>query len=222
MPWHSWPGETLADLPGIVGLSLAVSTAATLLAALLGIALAGLLALARFPGRAAAIVAANALMGLPPVVVGLALYLLLSRQGPLGALAWLFTPWAMILAQTALATPIVAALAHRGIAANWARYGQALAASGAGRMRALPTLLAMSRASLITAILAGFGRTVSEVGAVLVVGGNIAGHTRTMTTAIALETAKGNLDLALGLGLVLIGISVTVSACLVVFGEKRP
>ena len=127
----------------------------------------------------------------------------------------------MVVAQATLATPIVAALSHRVLEANWERFGRALAARGAGRWRSVRPLLGMSRRALLTAVLAGFGRTVSEVGAVLVVGGNIAGHTRTMTTAIALETSKGNLDLALGLGFVLIGISVTVSATVVLLGEAR-
>lgn len=210
-----------AFLP-IVGLSLAVSGASAVLAALLGLPLAALLALGRFPGRGVLVVAVNALLGLPPVVVGLVLYLAFSRAGPLGSLGWLFTPWAMITAETVLAVPIVAALAHRALERRWAEHGRVMQASGAGRIRALPHLLVMARRSVATAVLAGFGRTISEVGAVLVVGGNIAGHTRTMTTAIALETSKGNLDLALGLGLVLIGISVTVSATvLVLTGGKR-
>src|ERR1019366_2903376 len=154
-----------------------------------GIPLAAVLALARFPGRRALVVAVNALLGLPPVVVGLAMYLLLSNAGPLGFLGLLFTPAAMVLAQAILATPIVAALAHRVLEARWAEFGRALQASGASRLQALPHLLAMSRRPLTTAVLAGFGRTISEVGAVLIVGGNIAFHTRTMTTAIALETS---------------------------------
>lgn len=213
--------EALAELPGIVGLSLAVSGTATLAAAVLGVAIAAVLAMTRFAGRRAAIVAVNALLGLPPVVVGLVLYLLLSRQGPLGGAGLLFTPAAMVLAQALLATPIVAALAHRTLEAQWHRFGPALAASGAGRLRAVWPLLGMSRRALGTAVLAGFGRTVSEVGAVLVVGGNIAGQTRTMTTAVALETSKGNLELALGLGLILIGISLSVSAAVVLLEERR-
>ncbi len=206
----------------IILLSLMVSGSSALLAALLGLPLAALLALSRFPGRGAVVVAVNALLGLPPVVVGLVLYLALSRAGPLGTLGWLFTPWAMICAETVLAIPIVAALAHRALERQWLQYGRVMQASGAGRLRALPHLLVMAHRSVATAVLAGFGRTVSEVGAVLVVGGNIAGHTRTMTTAIALETSKGNLDLALGLGLVLVGISVAVSATvLVLTGGRR-
>jgi tungstate transport system permease protein len=214
--------DDLAALPEIVALSLAVSGSATLLAAILGTALAATLTLTKIPLRRPLIIAINALLGLPPVVVGLALYLLLSRQGPLGAANLLFTPIAMVIAQATLATPIIAALAHRALESNWHRYGRALAASGATRLRALPTLLAMSRRPLTTAILAGFGRTISEVGAVLIVGGNIAGSTRTMTTAIALETTKGNLSLALGLGLILIGLCLAVSASVVILeGRKK-
>jgi tungstate transport system permease protein len=205
----------------IVELSLAVSLSSAVLAAAAGIPLAAVLALARFPGRRTLVVAVNALLGLPPVVVGLAMYLLLSNAGPLGFLGLLFTPAAMVLAQAILATPIVAALAHRVLEARWAEYGRAFQASGASCFQALPHLLAMSRRPLTTAVLAGFGRTVSEVGAVLIVGGNIAFHTRTMTTAVALETSRGNLELALSLGLVLIGISVTVSSTVLLLGEGR-
>jgi tungstate transport system permease protein len=154
-------------------------------------------------------------------VVGLVLYLLLSRSGPLGALAWLYTPEAMVMAQAVLATPIIAALAHRAIEGRWHEYGRALQASGASRLQALPHLIRMSRSGLATALLAGFGRTVSEVGAVLIVGGNIAGLTRTMTTTITLETGKGNFDLALALGLVLVGISITASAIVLVVGGDQ-
>ena len=145
-------------------------------------------------------------------MVGLALYLLLSGSGPLGFLGLLFTPGAMVLAQAVLALPIVTALAHRAAEDLWAGYGDALMDLGANKLRAVPVLIAMGRLSMLTAVLAGFGRTVSEVGAILVVGGNIAGYTRTMTTAIVLETSKGDLPLALGLGLVLIGLTVMISA----------
>jgi tungstate transport system permease protein len=205
----------------IVGLSLSVSLGATALAAALGIPLAALLAMTRFPGRRLLVVLVNALLGLPPVVVGLVLYLLLSRAGPLGRLGWLFTPWAMVLAQAVLATPIIAALSHRALETRWAEFGRALQSCGASRMKSVLPLLAMSRRTLATAVLAGFGRTVSEVGAVLLVGGNIAGYTRTMTTAIALETTKGNLELALALGAVLIGITVSVSGMVISLGEGR-
>ena len=195
----------------IIGLSLAVSVSASLLAAAVGLPLGAALAACRFPGRGPLILLANALLGLPPVVVGLGLYLLLSRSGPLGPLGLLFTPAAMALAQFVLALPIVTALSHRAMVAIWRDYGDDLLVSGATRLGALPHLLRIGRREALTAALAGFGRSVSEVGAILVVGGNIAGYTRTMTTAIALETSKGNLALALALGLVLIAISVAVS-----------
>src|SRR5262249_36371314 len=176
------------------------------LASLAGISFGAALAMCSFPGRHALVVLANAFLGLPPVVVGLALYLPLSRSGPLGIAGLLFTPGAMVLAQFILATPIVTAFVHRAVAAAWGRYGGALMVDGASRLRAVPHLLAVERIQVLAAILAGFGRTVSEVGAILIVGGNIAGYTRTMTTAIVLETSKGNLSLALGLGFVLIGV----------------
>lgn len=207
---------------GIVGLSLAVSLTATALATLLGIPLAAVLALAEFRGRRAAVIVINALLGLPPVVVGLALYLLLSRSGPLGPIGLLYTPAAMTIAQALLATPIVAALTHRVLEQRWAEYGPPLRVFGATRRRAVPTLLAMSQRGILTAVLAGFGRTISEVGAVLIVGGNVAGHTRTMTTAITLETSMGHLGFALALGATLIGISLTVSAAALALGETRP
>jgi len=204
----------------IVALSLGVSLSATALSVALGLPLGAALAVFRFPGRRILVVVVNALLGLPPVVVGLALYLVLSHSGPLGALRLLFTPGAMVLAQTVLATPIVTALVHRAVADLWADYGGALQVDGATRLRAIPALLAMGRKQMLTAALAGFGRTISEVGAILVVGGNIAGYTRTMTTAIALETSKGNLSLALGLGFVLIGISIAVSATVFALGSE--
>jgi tungstate transport system permease protein len=163
---------------------------------------------------------ANALLGLPPVVVGLGLYLMLSRSGPAGALALLFTPAAMVLAQAVLATPIIMALVHRAIEEPWQEYGGALRVDGATRLRSIQMLLAIARRPVLTAVLAGFGRTISEVGAVLVVGGNIAGYTRTMTTTIVLETSKGDLGLALGLGFILIGITIAVSAAAFIIGEK--
>jgi tungstate transport system permease protein len=218
-----WITIASGEFVRIVALSLGVSLSATALAILLGVPLGASLAVFRFPGRRAVIVIVNALLGLPPVVVGLVLYLLLSHSGPLGTLGLLFTPGGMVAAQTVLATPIVAALVHRALSQLWAAYGGALLVDGATRWRAVPTLLAMGRLDMLTAALAGFGRTISEVGAILVVGGNIAGYTRTMTTTIALETSKGNLALALGLGLVLIGISVAVSATgfALTSGERR-
>ena len=206
----------------IVVLSLMVSFSATTVAAVVGLPCGAALAICRFPGRRLLTLLANAFLGLPPVVVGLALYLMLSRSGPLGALALLFTPGAMVLAQTVLATPIITALVHRAVEEPWQEYGGALRVDGAGRLRSIPILLAIARRPVLTAVLAGFGRTISEVGAVLIVGGNIAGYTRTMTTAIALETSKGDLVLALGLGFILIGISIAVSAgAFALGGEKR-
>lgn len=204
----------------IVILSLGVSLSATALATVAGISLGAALALCSFPGRRALVILTNAFLGLPPVVVGLALYLLLSRSGPLGITGLLFSPAAMVLAQFILATPIVTAFAHRAVETAWGEYGGALMVDGASRLRAVPHLLAVERIQIFAAILAGFGRTVSEVGAILIVGGNIAGYTRTMTTAIVLETSKGNLSLALGLGFVLIGVSIAVSATIFALGMR--
>jgi tungstate transport system permease protein len=204
----------------IIVISLVVSLSATFLAGLFGVLLGAALAVYSFPSRQILIVSVNALLGLPPVVVGLALYLLLSRSGPLGAIGLLFTPGAMVLAQTLLAVPIVTALVHSALEDFWRDYGGALQVDGATRLRAIPHLLAMARTRLVTAVLAGFGRTISEVGAILIVGGNIAGYTRTMTTAIVLETSKGNLSFALGLGFVLIGISIVVSATIFALGVR--
>jgi len=208
-----------AELFGIVGLSLAVSLSAVFLAALVGLPIGALLALVPFKGRDAVIVVLNACMGLPPVVVGLALYLLLSRAGPLGEWGLLFTPGAMVVAQAVLVLPIVAALARQVVADLWDEYGDQLRSFGAGRARMVATLLWDGRLALLTAVLAGFGRAAAEVGAVIIVGGNIRGVTRTMTTAIALETSKGNLSLALGLGLVLICIVLLINASAYALGE---
>ncbi len=196
----------------IIGLSLRVTLSAVAIACLIGLPLGAGLALTRFPGRGAVIVLFNALMGLPPVVAGLAVYLLLSRSGPLGALDLLFTPSAMILAQTVLILPIVVSLTRSVVEDLWTEYGDQLLSLGADRARAMPTLLWDGRVSLLTGVLAGFGRASAEVGAVLIVGGNIAGHTRTMTTAITLETTRGNLDLAIALGIVLLGLTLTLNA----------
>jgi tungstate transport system permease protein len=196
----------------IVGLSLSVSLAAVTLAALIGLPLGALVALARFPGRGAVIVVLNAFMGLPPVVVGLVVYLSLSRAGPLGSWGLLFTPTAMVVAQTILVLPIVAALARQTVEDLWGEYGEQLRSLGVGTARAVPTLLWEGRFALATACLAGFGRASAEVGAVMIVGGNIAGVTRTMTTAIALETSKGDLPLALALGIVLLAVIAGVNA----------
>jgi tungstate transport system permease protein len=199
-------------LIAIVRLSLIVSLSAVAMAALIGVPLGALVALTRFPGREAAIVALNALMGLPPVVVGLAVYLLLSRSGPLGSWGLLFTPQAMVIAQTVLVTPIIAALARQTIEDLAVEYQDELVAMNVGPLGRVITLMWDGRFSLVTALLAGFGRAAAEVGAVMIVGGNIDGFTRIMTTAIALETSKGDLPLALGLGLVLIAIVAVVNA----------
>jgi tungstate transport system permease protein len=203
----------------IVRLSLVVSLSAVLLAALVGLPLGAWLALARFPGREGCIVVLNALMGLPPVVVGLLVFLLLSRSGPLGSWGILFTPQAMIIAQTFLIAPIIAALTRQTIEDLWLEYRDELAAMNVGTLGSVMTLLWDGRFSLLTALLAGFGRAAAEVGAVIVVGGNIDGFTRTMTTAIALETSKGDLPLAIGLGMVLIVIVVLVNAA--AWGTRR-
>jgi tungstate transport system permease protein len=216
-----WQAFSTGPFVQIVVLSLMVSFSATTVAAVVGLPCGAALAICRFPGRRALTLLANAFLGLPPVVVGLALYLMLSRSGPLGALALLFTPGAMVLAQTVLATPIITALVHRAVEEPWQEYGGALRVDGAGRLRSIPILLAIARRPVLTAVLAGFGRTISEVGAVLIVGGNIAGYSRTMTTAIALETSKGDLMLALGLGFILIGISIAVSAGAFALGEEK-
>jgi len=196
----------------IVLLSLRVSLTAVAVAALVGLPLGALLAVSRFPGRGGVIVVLNALMGLPPVVAGLLIYLLLSRSGPLGSLGLLFTPTAMVIAQAVLITPILAALTRGVLEGLWEEYAEQLRSFGAGPWRAVPTLLWDGRFMLLTVLLAGFGRAAAEVGAVLVVGGNIEGFTRVMTTAIALETSKGDLPLALALGMVLMAIVVTVNA----------
>src|SRR3990170_4052688 len=196
----------------IVGLSLAVSLSAVALATLFGLPLGAARAVGRFPGRQPAIVVLNALMGLPPVVVGLFIYLLLSRAGPLGQLGLLFTPQAMVIAQTALVLPIVAALARQSVEDAWREYEEQLRSLGVEGLRGALTVLWDIRFSLLTAVLAGLGRASAEVGAVMIVGGNIDGVTRVMTTAIALETSKGDLPLALGLGCVLIAVVLALNA----------
>ena len=206
-------------LVGIVTLSLQVSLTAVLTAALLGLPIGAAVALYRFPGRALVVTVLNALMGLPPVVAGLAVYLLLSRAGPLGSWGLLFTPTAMVIAQTMLVFPIIAALSRQVVEDLWEEYREQLQSLGASRLRAIPTLLWDARFSLLTGVLAGFGRASAEVGAVLIVGGNIDGVTRVMTTAIALETSKGNLPLALGLGIVLLILVAMVNATAFLIGE---
>ena len=195
----------------IVRLSLSVSVSAVLVAAVIGMPLGALVALTRFRGREFVVVLLNALMGLPPVVVGLLVYLSLSRSGPLGAWGLLFTPQAMVIAQAILVLPIIAALTRQTIEDLWLEYRDELAAMNVGASARIRTLIWDARFSLITALLAGFGRAAAEVGAIMIVGGNIEGFTRTMTTAIALETSKGDLSLALGLGVVLITIVILVS-----------
>jgi tungstate transport system permease protein len=199
-------------LLGIIALSLRVTLTAVLVACLIGLPLGALLALLRFPGRGVVVVFFNAMMGLPPVVAGLLVYLALSRSGPLGALGLLFSPTAMIVAQTVLILPIVVSLTRSVIEDLWSEYEEQLRSLGASRLRAVPTLLWDGRFSLLTGILAGFGRASAEVGAVLIVGGNIAGHTRTMTTAITLETSRGNLGLAVALGIILLALTLALNA----------
>jgi tungstate transport system permease protein len=206
-------------LMSIVWLSLLVSGSAVLLSAVVGVPLGALIALTRFPGRETIIVILNALMGLPPVVVGLLVYLLLSRSGPLGPLGLLFTPEAMVVAQTVLVTPIIAALTRQTVEDLWLEYRDELAAMNIGPAGRIATLIWDARFSLVTALLAGFGRAAAEVGAIIIVGGNIDGFTRTMTTTIALETSKGDLPLALGLGMVLISIVIVVNA--LAWGARR-
>jgi len=201
-----------ATLAAIVLLSLKVSLSAVLLATLLGLPLGAAIAVGRFPGRRAVIVLLNALMGLPPVVVGLVVYLLLSRAGPLGELGLLFTPAAMVVAQTILILPIIAALCRQAVEDAWIEYEEQLRSLGAHGLRAALTLVWDIRFSLVTAVLAGLGRASAEVGAVMIVGGNIDGVTRVMTTAIALETSKGDLPLALSLGVVLIALVLALNA----------
>ena len=199
-------------LYAIVFLSLKVSLSAVLIAGVFGLPLGALIAFTSFPGRGALVVIINAFMGLPPVVVGLCVYLALSRSGPLGAMGLLFTPTAMVIAQAILITPIIAALSRQTIEDLWSEYRHEMLAMGVSRLRCLTALLYDARVSLFTALLAGFGRAAAEVGAVMIVGGNIEGFTRTMTTAIALETSKGDMAMAMGLGLMLIAIVIAINA----------
>ena len=201
-----------AELGQIVAVSLTVSLSAVALAAAIGLPLGAAVAMSRFPGRSAVIVVLNALMGLPPVVVGLAIYLLLSRSGPLGALGLLFTPAAMVIAQAVLVLPIIAALTRQIVEELWGEYVEQLVSLGVSPARAAATLLWDGRYGVLTAVLAGLGRAAAEVGAILIVGGNIAGVTRTMTTAIALETSKGDLALAMALGMILIALVLLINA----------
>jgi tungstate transport system permease protein len=207
------------ELRGIVFLSLEISLTASACAFAIGAPLGTALAIYRFPGRGALVVIANSLLGLPPVVAGLAVYLILSRSGPLGSFGLLFTPTAMVIAQTALGTPIVIALVHRVAVTLWRAYGDSLMVSGASRLRAIAPLMRMGREGLLTAFLAAFGRAIAEVGAIIIVGGNIRGYTRTMTTTIALETSRGDLSLALALGMILLALSIAVSAASLYLGR---
>jgi tungstate transport system permease protein len=207
------------ELIAIVLLSLQVSLTASILAFVIGAPCGVILAIYRFPMRRGLIVLFNALLGLPPVVLGLVVYLLLSRAGPLGGLGWLFTPTAMVMAQTMLATPIVVALSHRICDSVWKRFGDSLLVSGASRARSIPMVMKIAREGLVVAFLAAFGRAIAEVGAIIIVGGNIRGYTRTMTTTIVLETSRGDLPLALGLGLILIALSIAVSATTLVISR---
>jgi len=216
--WHLIAGFD-AELAQVVGLSLQVSLTAVVIATLIGLPAGAMIAVERFRGRQALIVLLNALMGLPPVVVGLLVYLLLSRAGPLGSLGILFTPTAMVIAQTVLITPIIAALSRQIIEDAWREYDEQLRSLGARRLTAAMTLIWDTRFSLLTIVLAGFGRAAAEVGAVMIVGGNIDGVTRVMTTAIALETSKGDLPLALGLGIVLITLVIALNAMAAVIRE---
>ncbi|EWY40234.1 ABC transporter permease [Skermanella stibiiresistens SB22] len=208
--------DTLAQ---IVSLSLRVTLTAVAISMVIGLPLGAMLGISRFPGRGVLIVLFNALMGLPPVVAGLLVYLALSRSGPLGSLGLLFTPSAMIIAQTVLVAPIIVSITRQVVEDMWGEYQEQLRSLGSSRWRAIPTLLWDARFSLITGVLAGFGRASAEVGAVLIVGGNIAGVTRTMTTAITLETGRGDLALALGLGLLLLALTLTINAAAYLIGQ---
>lgn len=208
-----------ASLYQIVVLSLQVSLLAVLIAAVLGFPLGAAVALWQFPGRGGVIVALNALMGLPPVVAGLGVYLLLSRAGPLGELGLLFTPGAMVIAQVILVLPILAALSRQKVEELLGEYQEQFVSLGMSRARMMPTLLWDARFALLTVLLAGFGRASAEVGAVMMVGGNIDGVTRVMTTAIVLETSKGALPLALGLGIVLLTLVMAINATAYVLSE---
>jgi tungstate transport system permease protein len=208
-----------ASLIQIVALSLQVSLLAVLIAAVLGFPLGAAVALWRFPGRGAVVVMLNALMGLPPVVAGLMVYLLLSRAGPLGEWGLLFTPGAMVIAQVVLVLPILAALSRQKVEEMLGEYREQFVSLGMSRARMMPTLLWDARFALLTVLLAGFGRASAEVGAVMMVGGNIDGVTRVMTTAIVLETGKGNLPLALGLGIVLLTLVMLINAGAYLVGE---
>lgn len=206
------------ELSAIVGLSLQVTLSAVAAACVIGMPIGAALAVFRFPGRGAALVMVNACMGLPPVVVGLLVYMMLSNAGPFGPLQLLYTPAAMVIAQTILVTPIVIALTRQAMADLHRDYDETLRAMDLSPLATLGTLLWEGRAALATAALAGLGRAIAEVGAVMIVGGNIAHATRVMTTAIALETSKGALALALGLGIILMALSLILNAAAMAVG----
>ncbi len=205
-------GQLDSNLVSIVALSLEVSSAAVCIAVVVGLPVGAMIGVIRFPGRHIIIAVLNGLMGLPPVVVGLLIYLLLSRAGPLGSYGLLFTPAAMVIAQSVLVAPIIAALSRQVIEDAWREYEEQLRSLGATSVAAALTLIWDTRFSLVTIVLAGFGRAAAEVGAVIIVGGNIDGVTRVMTTTIALETSKGDLPLALGLGIILVSLVLAVNA----------
>ena len=209
------------DLAEIVSLSLYVSLTAVVISTIIGVPLGAAVSMMRFPGRRGVLINLNALMGLPPVVVGLIVYLSLSRSGPFGVFGLLYTPTAMIIAQVILVTPIIAALSRQVITDLWGEYEDQLTSLGSSRMRAIPTLIIDGRFTLLTAVLAGFGRATAEVGAVMMVGGNIDHVTRVMTTAIALEVSKGDLALALALGIILLAISLTIGAAAQLIKDNR-
>jgi tungstate transport system permease protein len=208
-------------LYAIIGLSLWVSFSAVTIACALGLPAGAALAIYRFPGQRVLVILVNSLLGLPPVVVGLAGYLLLSRAGPLGRFGLLYTPSAMVAVQAVLTIPIVVAIVHRAAEEQWARHRDAFQVAGASRLTVIPHLLLIAKQPVLTAILAAAGRAISEVGAIVIVGGNIAGVTRTMTTTIMLETSKGNLPLALALGLVLISLSIALSGFAFAIADRR-
>ena len=210
-----------SGLFAIIRLSLTISLTAVVIATVIGLPAGAGLAAYRFPGRHALVVIVNSMLGLPPVVVGLAGYLLLSRAGPLGQLGLLFTPGAMVLVQSVLTTPIVIAIVHRAAEEQWRRHGEAFQVAGATKLQTLPHLLLIGRSQVLTAILAAVGRAISEVGAIIIVGGNIAGVTRTMTTTIALETSKGNLPLALALGFILSTLSFLLNGLAFAVAERK-
>lgn len=210
-----------ATLYAIIALSLWVSLFAVAIAIVIGLPAGTALGIYPFPGRRALVILVNSLLGLPPVLVGLAGYLLLSRAGPLGRFGLLYTPGAMVLVQAVLTTPIVVAIVHRAAQEQWAKHGDAFQVAGATGVQIIPHLLLIARRQVLTAVLAALGRAISEVGAIVIVGGNIAGVTRTMTTTIMLETSKGNLPLALALGLVLIMISIALNGIAFALADRR-